>query len=68
VRRGRELSYYSAEGREGEFVFRAKIPFGDENLAAIRLVAATGGPSAAIDVRATDLHIRAATLRLLVGK
>jgi DNA-directed RNA polymerase subunit RPC12/RpoP len=61
-RAGALLSYYVAEGFDGEFTLLRQFPFGKEPLKEIRLVASTGGPKAAIDVRITDLLVRAESL------
>jgi hypothetical protein len=59
VRAGPDLYYGLAEGADGPFKFLAKFPFGSEDLRELRIIASTGGDSAALDVRVTDLRIRA---------
>jgi hypothetical protein len=59
VRSGPHLYYGFAEGLDGEFRFRAKYNFGPEDLREVRIVASTGGDLAAIELRASDLHLRA---------
>ncbi len=58
VRTGSEASFYVAEGPDADFQLLHKCFFGDEDLLQIELVAATGGPKAALDVRFTDLRVR----------
>jgi Protein of unknown function (DUF1583) C domain len=60
VRSGAIMSFFAAAGNDGEFEFVEMLPFGAENVRAVSLVAQTGGPNATIDVRFTDLRIRAA--------
>jgi WD40 repeat protein len=62
VRTGSLLSYYTAEGSNSEFTFLQQYPFGAEDLKDVRLMVAPGGPKAALDVRVTDLRIRAEAL------
>jgi hypothetical protein len=59
VRQGSALSYYVAEGAAPEFTFLHETPFSDQDLKDVRVIAFTGGPEAAFDVRVNDLHIRA---------
>jgi hypothetical protein len=59
IRSGSHLYFGFAEGLDGAFRFRAKYNFGPEDVRDIRITAATGSEQATIDVRATDLHIRA---------
>jgi hypothetical protein len=63
VRDGAVLSYYIAEGTDGEFVLRKQYPFSEEELKEIRLAGSTGGPAATLDVRVTDLRVRAESIQ-----
>jgi hypothetical protein len=63
VRTGAELSYYAAEGPKGEFVLLQRCAFSPANLEDVRLTGSTGGARAALDVRLTDLSIRAESLQ-----
>jgi serine/threonine protein kinase len=62
VRRGAVVSYYAAEGPDKPFRLLREYPFGAEDVEDIRIVGSTGGPRAALDVRVTDLRIKAETL------
>jgi RNA polymerase sigma factor (sigma-70 family) len=53
---------YSAAGPEGEFTLIRQFPFAKDDVKQINLVAATGGPQAALDVRLKDLRLRAESL------
>src|SRR5262249_5797687 len=55
ARTGSMLSYYAADGPDSAFTLLQKFPFSAEELENIRVVASTGGPKAALDVRFTDL-------------
>jgi hypothetical protein len=59
LRSGANLYYLTSTGVGGDFDFRGKARFGTEDLAQIQIKAATGGPRAALDVRVTDLLVRA---------
>jgi hypothetical protein len=59
VRDGGDLYYCIAEGPGGEFHTLRKFAFGSEDLKDIRLIGSTGGEKALVDVRFTDLLIRA---------
>jgi hypothetical protein len=61
LRTGAVLAYESAEG-DGDFVRHREDPFGAENLTKVRCVATTGAADAELDVRVTDLRIRAESL------
>lgn len=59
VRSGSEASFFAAEGAGAEFV--PLLPprhFGDEKLKSLELLASTGGPTASLDIRLTDLRVR----------
>jgi hypothetical protein len=62
VRTGAVISYHKAEGPGADFVFLQQYPFGTEDVKDVRVVASTGGPRAAFDVRVSDLRIRADSL------
>ena len=59
VRAGGVLYYFAAEDWSDNFTLLHTAEFGAKDLKSVRVVAATGGPGAAFDVRATDLRIRA---------
>ncbi len=59
VRVGSELSYYVSEGADAEFNLLTKYAMSTENVSKVRMVGATDGPKASLDVRITDLVIRA---------
>ena len=59
VRTGSILANYAAEGSEGEFKLLKEHPFGAEDLKGIGIIGATGSPKAGLDVRVTDILIRA---------
>jgi hypothetical protein len=62
VRRGSVLAYYAAEGSGGDFTRLTEYPFGPEDLKDVRVVGCTGNAESFLDVRVTDLRIRAASL------
>jgi hypothetical protein len=62
VRTGSTLAYYAAAAPEGDFVLLERFPFAAEDLKFVRLLGSTGGPQAELDVRATDLRIRAGSM------
>jgi RNA polymerase sigma factor (sigma-70 family) len=59
---GSLLSYAAATGSAGDFTLFRQFPFGTENLKEVRLVGSTGSPTASLDVRITDVRIRAQSL------
>ena len=59
VRTGSILSHYAAEEASDDFVFLCEHPFGDADLRRICITGATGGPKSSLDVRVTDVRIRA---------
>jgi hypothetical protein len=59
VRSGAEVYYGASEGAEGEFAYFKRSLFGLEDIRNVRIVTSTGGEKAALDVRITDLRIRA---------
>ncbi len=61
VRAGAVVAYYAVEG-DGDFALLQKYPVGSEDLQDVRLVGITGDARAALDVRFTDLRIRAQAL------
>ncbi len=54
------ISYSFAEGSDKEFTLLQNFPFGREDVREVRITGATGGDKAALDMRVTDLRIRAA--------
>lgn len=58
VRVGKDVSYHAAE-EKGEFTQYAKFTMADGDVKRVRLLGTTGGPKAALDIRFTDLVIRA---------
>jgi serine/threonine protein kinase len=62
VRVGAKLHYAAADGARPEFARLHELPFTDAPLKGVRLVCGTGGRDSSLDVRFTDLHIRAAAL------
>jgi len=67
ARSGSVLSFYGATGFQKEFRLLRKHPFGAEELNEVRLVGSTGGADAVLDVRVTDLQLRAESLLNLPG-
>jgi hypothetical protein len=62
ARTGATLSYFLAEEGDPDFRLLQELDFVADDVKDIRLVAQTGGPLAALDVRVTDLRIRAESL------
>ncbi|HKI37078.1 MAG TPA: protein kinase [Gemmataceae bacterium] len=62
VRTGPNLAHYVAEGPGEDCVLLRQHRFGPEDVRAVRLGGETGGPRAALDVRVSDLRIRADSL------
>src|SRR5688572_9296660 len=62
ARTGATLSYFLAEEGDPDFRLLQQYDFVEDDVKDIRLVASTGGPLAALDVRITDLRIRAESL------
>ncbi len=60
VRAGADVSYYVAEGADGAWKFLSTYTYGAEDVRDVAIVASTGGEKASIDVRVTELVIRAA--------
>ena len=68
VRFGADVHYGYSDGPDGAFRFFKKFPFGAEDVRRVRVVGATGGAKATLDVRVTDFRIRAdAILNLPAG-
>jgi hypothetical protein len=65
VRTGNLLAFEAAEGFDGAFERIKEYPFGSQNLKEVRILGATGGPQASLDVRVFDVRIRAAALPTL---
>lgn len=59
VRTGAELFYYMSDGANEDFALLQKSDFGAKDLRNVRVLASTGEPLAAFDVRVSDLRIRA---------
>jgi DNA-directed RNA polymerase subunit RPC12/RpoP len=59
VRTGSVLAHSAAEGTANEFLFLRQHPFGADDVKAVRVGGYTGGPNAALEVRVTDLRVRA---------
>jgi serine/threonine protein kinase len=62
VRKGSVLSYYVTEKPGESFVLVQQYLFGTEDVKEIRIVGSTGDRKAALDVRITNLQIRAETI------
>ncbi len=62
TRTGNVLSYFAAEGSDADFTLLQKFPFSTEDVREVRITGGTGGEKAALDIRITDLRIRAAAL------
>ncbi len=56
---GTELSFYAADGPAAELTLLHQVPSGSEDLRHVEIGGSTGGPQAALDVRFTDLRVRA---------
>jgi predicted RNA-binding Zn-ribbon protein involved in translation (DUF1610 family) len=59
ARTGAELSYLVSSGSESAFVIFHQEQFGSVDVKQVRVVATTGGPSAAFTARIKDVRIRA---------
>src|SRR5262249_33762346 len=59
VRQGSTIFYYATEGLDDTFTLLQQFPFSAADIEDVRLVASTGGPKAALDVRVSDLSIKA---------
>jgi RNA polymerase sigma factor (sigma-70 family) len=59
IRSGPTLFYYSSEATDKDFGLLHRSEFGTKDLKNVRVIASTGGPQAVLDVRVTDLQIRA---------
>jgi hypothetical protein len=62
ARTGSTLSYYVAEEGDADFRLLQQWDFVEDDCKDVRVVAQTGGPLAALEVRVTDLRIRAESL------
>jgi hypothetical protein len=58
ARSGADISYYACEGSDTEFKLLERHAFTREDVKEIRILGATGGPKASLDVRVADLHVR----------
>jgi len=67
VRSGSVLSYYGSAGPTKDFALLQEYPFSAEDLKDVRLVGSTGEANASLDVRVSDLHIRAESLPNVPG-
>jgi hypothetical protein len=59
VRKGAEIASYVSEGANAEFELIREFPFTKEDIKDVEIIANTGGPRGELDVRVTDLRIRA---------
>jgi hypothetical protein len=59
VRSGAELSFFCGDGADANLTFFNKSAFVAKDVKDVRILASTGGPGAEIDVRITDVVIRA---------
>jgi hypothetical protein len=64
LRSASELSYWRSDGAGTPFVRLRADRFGSADVREVRAVIGTGGRAAALDVRLSDLHIRAASLQM----
>ncbi len=62
MRAGDEIFYFVSEAAEQGFRFVAKFPFSLDDINTFRIVGITGGPKAELDVRFTEMLIRAESL------
>jgi Protein of unknown function (DUF1583) len=62
ARRGGELSYYVAEGTDGDFALLHQTPIGEQDLHDLMLVTYTHNPRAFLDGRFRNLRIRMGSL------
>jgi hypothetical protein len=62
VRSGSALYFFTSDGDDADFILRRKDEFGSKDLKNVRILASTGGPDASLNVRVTDLQIRADAL------
>jgi serine/threonine protein kinase/DNA-directed RNA polymerase subunit RPC12/RpoP len=58
TRRGAAVSYSVAEGAATDFTLLHELPVTEEDVTEVQFAGYTGGPTAALDVRFTDLRIR----------
>jgi hypothetical protein len=63
ARTGGLATYSMARTTDREDTFLHEFPVGDETLQAVTLAGSTGGPKAKLDVRFTDLRIRAGAVQ-----
>jgi serine/threonine protein kinase len=61
-RTGDILSYLVSEGSEKEFTLLHQLRFGAADLDHVHVVGSTGSARSSLDVRVTDLHVRAESL------
>jgi hypothetical protein len=61
-RAGSVIAYHAAKDADEEFALLQTYPFGTEDVSDVQIVGTTGGERANLDVRVTDLRIRAASL------
>jgi RNA polymerase sigma factor (sigma-70 family) len=57
VRSGATLSYYAAEGSNGDFVLLGRWPVARDPVKGVRIVGSTGGATAGLDARITELQV-----------
>ncbi len=59
IRTGSDMSFFKAEGTENIFTYLHRLPFKAHDLMNIELAGVTSSPDAALDIRFSDLRIRA---------
>jgi DNA-directed RNA polymerase subunit RPC12/RpoP len=64
ARAGATVAFYAADGPDGLFTLLLRYPFNSDPLEGIRIVGSTGSPKSALDVRVSDLHVRAESLQI----
>jgi hypothetical protein len=62
ARTGSTISYLASDGLQGDFTLLEQYPFGADDVNELHLAGSTGSPQASLDVRLTDLHLRAESL------
>jgi serine/threonine protein kinase len=61
-RTGSVLSYWASEGSDKDFTLLQEYPFGTENVENIQVAGSTGNARCSLDVRVSDLYVRADSL------
>ncbi len=62
VRSGADITYYLAEGPDGDFTRLATYSVGADDVKNVQIYGQSSSPTAALDARFTQLHIRAGSL------